>query len=238
MPSKETMTRDFIGTVKVEMRADDDKKTLKGYAAVFNNVTDMDWYDEVIQNGAFENTILNDDIRALWNHDTGIVLGRKENGTLRLAEDDHGLKVEIDMPDTTEGDSAYKSIKRGDVSQMSFGFFIEDEIWSKTDGRDLRTIQKVKLLEVSPVTFPAYESTEIYARSLLSKETIDIAHLAKTIYHELTTEQRLAFRAQFDSIVDPDAGDPKDFADDDQEYIDAVIAIRDRSIKNLERNAK
>lgn len=140
-------------------------RTVAGYAAVFGqpSVLLYNQFREQIERGAFAGS-LKDDVRAFWNHDDGIVLGRTTSGTLRLAEDAYGLRVEIDMP--RERPDLFESIERGDVNQMSFGFDTLLDAWDKdADGVILRTLRSVKLYEVSPVTFPAYPQTEIAQRS-------------------------------------------------------------------------
>lgn len=141
-------------------------RTLAGYAAVFNSLSVELWgFRERIATGAFADT-LGDDVRALWNHDTNHVLGRTANGTLRLAEDEIGLRIEIDPPRSPMADSFVASVERGDVNQMSFAFRALDEKWDEDDeGQLIRTLTRVKLYEVSPVTFPAYPATTISARS-------------------------------------------------------------------------
>jgi HK97 family phage prohead protease len=110
--------------------------------------------------GATSDSIGRDDIRALFNHDPNLVLGRNRSGTLRLSEDSEGLHYEVDMPDTSYARDLTEAMQRGDVSQSSFGFkvagpdgqdFAEDE-----DGFPLRTLSKISLFDVSPVTYPAY----------------------------------------------------------------------------------
>lgn len=144
--------------------------TLKGHAAVFNSPTDLGYYVEQVSPGAFSASIGQDDIRALWNHETCTVLGRNRAGTLRLSEDATGLAVEIDPPETTGGKDAVISIQRGDVSQMSFGFEALEETWDWEADPPMRTLTKAKLWEVSPVTFPAYPATDIAARSAKAPE--------------------------------------------------------------------
>lgn len=139
-------------------------RTVAGYAAVFGQPSVMLYgqFREQIERGAFAGS-LKDDIRALWNHNDSIVIGRTKAATLRLAEDAHGLRVEIDMP--AERRDLFESIQRGDVDQMSFGFDALADSWDKdADGVILRTLRNVKLYEVSPVTFPAYPQTEIAMR--------------------------------------------------------------------------
>ncbi|MBX3014847.1 MAG: HK97 family phage prohead protease [Caldilineaceae bacterium] len=140
-------------------------RSLTGYAAVFDTLSVELWgFRERIAKGAFLAT-LGDDVRALWNHDTNHVLGRTTNATLRLAEDDIGLRVEIDPPSSPMADSFMASVERGDVNQMSFAFRTLEDTWDEdAEGQLIRTLTKVKLYEVSPVTFPAYPATSISAR--------------------------------------------------------------------------
>lgn len=152
-----------------ELRAEGDGAApkLTGYAAVFEQLSLVlySMFREKIARGAFAST-LGDDIRALWNHDTNSPLGRTKAGTLRLDEDAHGLRVEIDPPDTQAGRDAVASIKRGDVDSMSFGFDVLGDEWDQDeDGQLIRTLTKIKLYEVSPVVFPAYPQTTVSART-------------------------------------------------------------------------
>lgn len=150
-----------------EVRADDGAMVARGYAALFNSEADIGGYfREVIAPGAFRETLKNDDIRALIDHDTGRVIGRSTAGTLRLKEDDKGLSVEIDLPDTTDGRDLAVQLERGDISGMSFGFIVRHDEWDETSDPPTRTIHAVDLREVSAVAFPAYGDTEIALRSL------------------------------------------------------------------------
>ncbi len=160
-----TMERRALA-VAPELRAAENGKTIKGYAAVFNDVADIGGsFREVIAPGAFKETI-GGDIRALVDHDTGRVIGRSKSGTLRLSEDDHGLAVEIDLPDTSDGRDLAHLLERGDISGMSFGFRVTHDEWDETKDIPTRTIRAVELFEVSAVAFPAYEGTELALRSL------------------------------------------------------------------------
>lgn len=149
----------------IEKRADEGRK-VGGYAAVFNSEADIGGYfREIIAPGAFTETIKGD-VRALIDHDSGRVIGRTTAGTLRLAEDDTGLAIEIDLPDTGDGRDLATLIERGDVSGMSFGFVVTKEEWDETGDVPVRTIKAVDLMEVSVVAFPAYDDTSIAMRSL------------------------------------------------------------------------
>ena len=152
----------------LKMRADskEDKKFVEGYFIVFDTETELwDGYFEKIDKKALDGQ-LEKDIRALFDHDTAKVLARTKNGTLKLRLDDKGVygTIEINENDT-EAVNLYERVKRGDIDQCSFGFFIEDSsIEKRDDGTVLETITKLNLLEVSVVTFPAYETTSVSAR--------------------------------------------------------------------------
>lgn len=142
---------------------------IRGHAAVFNALSsDLGGFREKIMPGAFRDTIANDDVVALFNHDANHVLGRRSAGTLTLSEDEQGLAIEIEPPDTQLGRDLVTSIRRGDVSGMSFGFRVakNDQTWERSDPTPVRTLKKVQLLDVSPVTFPAYPQTDVAMRSL------------------------------------------------------------------------
>ena len=153
-----------------EIRSESAENSLRfsGYAAVFDTWSgDLGGFREKIDRGAFKKTLSDgDDVRALFNHDPNYVLGRTKAGTLTLSEDERGLKFEIDAPDIAWARDLHKSVERGDISQCSFSFMIEDEEWA-TNGKDLdeRTIKGAKLYDVSIVTYPAYEATNVQARS-------------------------------------------------------------------------
>lgn len=153
-------------TRPVEVRAAQNGRTIGGYAAVFNSTADIgDSFRELIAPGAFAGA-LTADVRALIDHDSGRVIGRTTAGTLRLKEDDTGLAVEIDLPDTTDGRDLAVLMERGDISGMSFGFIVTKQTWDETGEIPTRTIEAVDLREVSVVAFPAYDDTSIALRSL------------------------------------------------------------------------
>jgi HK97 family phage prohead protease len=135
--------------------------TLTGYAARFNEPSEPLPFIERIAPGAFKRSLsARNDIKLLWNHDSSSVLGSTRSGTLRLYEDEHGLRVEADLPDTTQGRDAKVLIQRGDVTGFSFGFTVprNGDTWN-AEGTE-RTLKSVRLLEVSTgVAFPAYPST-------------------------------------------------------------------------------
>ena len=161
----------------MELRAvsdDSGVRHITGYAAVFNSLSeDLGGFREKIAPGAFARAVKEDDVRALWNHNSDNVLGRTKSGTLRLSEDNHGLKIECDPPDAQWVRDLVASIERGDVDQMSFGFIVRrypdgsrGSQWIEENGEDIRILTDVELFDVSPVTFPAYPDTEVGLRSL------------------------------------------------------------------------
>ena len=130
---------------------------------------DLGGFRERIRPGAFAESLASDDIRALFNHDPNVILGRSRSGTLLLGEDDKGLRIEIDPPDTQSSRDLMVSIGRGDVNQMSLGFVVkpEGQVWEKdNDGRVMRTLTSVRLFDISPVVFPAYPETAVAVRAL------------------------------------------------------------------------
>lgn len=150
----------------VRSEGDNPEMTIEGYFSVFGKETEL-WRDayEEIAPGAFDNTLGND-IRALINHDTTLVLGRNKANTLELKVDSHGLWGCIRInPNDSEAVNLYERVKRGDVDQCSFGFNIVKETtdW-RDDGTVKWTIEEIDLHEVSVCTFPAYEETGVQAR--------------------------------------------------------------------------
>lgn len=152
----------------VEVRADEGEgKKIRGHAAVFDKLSeDLGGFREQIAPGSFARS-LERDVRALWNHDPNYILGRTKSGTLRLEEDDKGLAVEIDPPDTTWARDLIVSIERKDVTQMSFAFTVNKDEMDETG--KIRTLRDVNLFDVSPVTFPAYPQTDVGLRDLAER---------------------------------------------------------------------
>ena len=166
-------------TEGVELREEGDTLTAVGYAATFNSLSqNLGGFVEEVRNGAFVSTLNQADVRALFNHEPDHLLGRSTTGTLRLAEDDHGLRYEIDLPNTTLGRDVAELLRRGDISGSSFGFRTISDEWSETDdGYPLRTLTAVALRDVGPVTFPAYSSTEASLRSLADDRELNLTDL-------------------------------------------------------------
>ena len=168
-PTPKNERRTFIlHEVRADGGDDSTPKRWVGHAAVFDTPYDLGWFTERVARGAFTETIQTDDIRALFNHDPNIVLGRNKSGTLKLSEDETGLAIEITPPDTQAARDISILLERGDITQMSIGFNVVEETWeiSQDENKsDLRTLKKVKLWDVSPVTYPGSPTTDIAQRS-------------------------------------------------------------------------
>lgn len=145
---------------------------VSGYAAVWGaKSSELRWFTEEIRKGAFADSLTKRDQVALAHHDWSKPLARRSAGTLTLTEDDKGLKVEFQLPDTTDGRDMETNLRNGNIRGFSFGMAVESEewMWAKTAGQlDHRTVTKADLYEISPVTLPAYDATsaELDQRSL------------------------------------------------------------------------
>lgn len=171
----ETMGKELRYFPAQELRMDevDGKPVLRGYAAVFNQLSvDFGGWQEIIRPGAFTNSLAaGPDVRALVNHESGLsTIGRTRNGTLRLAEDGTGLRVEIEPPDTQAGRDVITLVRRGDLNQMSFAFWTRRDNWLQTGEQILRELLEVDINDgdVAVVTYPAYPQTSIAMRALLN----------------------------------------------------------------------
>ena len=176
------------------IRAEDkDGKKIAGYFAVFDSRYYL-WNKayETVGRHAFDGE-LDGDVRALINHDATLVLGRTKAGTLRLSVDDTGLYGEIDINDKdSDAVNLYERVKRGDVSQCSFGFEIIKESYERDDNDETHwTLETVKLYEVSPCTFPAYADTSVSARSADDPEAVREISRRKYQDWKSRTEERI-----------------------------------------------
>lgn len=181
MEQKQTVTRAY----NFEIRAENNEKNgdhITGRPIVYNSKTDLGWFDEIIEAGALDKANLKD-VRFLVNHNTDMIpLARSrnnnENSTMQLEVDKDGMaiRVNLDTENNTEARNLYSAIKRGDITGMSFMFTIDREEWEELESdHPTRRIKSIgQVFEVSAVTFPAYESTEISARD---KAALDSAKL-------------------------------------------------------------
>lgn len=163
--------RNYTTELRVE---NSESREVVGYASVFTDSEgnpalseNLGGFREKIDPEAF-NSVLEDDVRGLFNHDPNYIIGRTKSGTLSLSVDERGLKYSVNIPETTYGDDLMVSLKRGDISQNSFGFIVEEDSWDEDeDGMTIRTIKKVgRLLDISLVVYPAYPDAEVGKRSL------------------------------------------------------------------------
>ena len=184
--NKQFLRRNYTFDIRAEKKEGEGNKgkyTLYGLPIVYDSRTDIGWFDEIIEKGALDKTDLKD-VRFLVNHDMSkIPLARSRNNnansTMRLKVTDKGLEVEIDLDadNNTEARNLYSAVTRGDISGMSFMFGIDGEEWEnlKSDHPTRRIKSISTVVEISAVTFPAYEATEIYARD---KTALDNAKIA------------------------------------------------------------
>lgn len=181
MPKPKLERRSYLCEVRAENT--DGTAIITGRPIVYDSRTDLGYFDEVIERGALDNTDLTD-VRFLVNHDTSkipLARSRRNNGnsTMTLRVDDLGLVIDarLDVENNAEARALYSAVERGDISGMSFMFSVDGEMWEDLEsGHPTRKINKISsVVEVSAVTFPAYESTEIYARSREALEKAKIA---------------------------------------------------------------
>lgn len=199
MPHSDVLRRMFSAEFRV-VRGEGKPTKIVGYAARFNEVTtigkDRSWaFREKIAPGAFAEVLKTSDCRALFNHDSNLVLGRQSAGTLTLVEDEAGLRYEITPADTQDVRDLMVKMERGDIKESSFSFVMDDdgEEWDDTDPKNpMRTIRKVSaLFDVGPVTFPAYPTATAGVRSD-EKDAAD--HAAAVKNHEKKSEARRTLR--------------------------------------------
>ena len=159
--------RFFDFTPQIEVREDKESRIIKGYAAKFDKLSkNLGWFREKIDKNAFDEADMND-VVAVLNHDFNILYARTLSGTLKLSVDDEGLLYEFDSPNSSAGNDLVEMINRKDISSSSFQFIVSEDKWEQDDELgEVRTILKVKrLIDVSPVTFPAYPDTTVAKRS-------------------------------------------------------------------------
>lgn len=179
------LERRYVSAAELRAVNDDGKLMLRGHAAVFDVLSeDLGGFREKIDPGTFAETLRQDDIRALFNHDPNFVLGRNRAGTLTLREDGVGLAMENSPPDIEWARGLMATIQRGDVSQQSFSFITLDDTWETVNGENVRTLKRVQLFDVGPVTFPAYPQTDVAGRSLSGLAVDQRALLAALLRHE------------------------------------------------------
>lgn len=170
---KEMEKRIIPGTIEIEQRADgSESRTISGYGVVFNQRSKLlGWFYETIDRNAFSGVDMSD-VVATFNHNFDYVLARVDSNTLTLSVDEHGLKYLFDAPNTTAGNDLLENVRNGNVKGSSFMFTVEEDTWELKKGQpDERIINRVGLLvELGPVTMPAYPSTSVYEDAKRSLE--------------------------------------------------------------------
>jgi HK97 family phage prohead protease len=221
----------------VEARADGDGMRLAGYAAVFNDASVPLPFKESIAPGAFRKTLSETpDVRMLINHE-GLPVARTKNGTLKLEEDDRGLRFEADLADTQEGRDIYELVKRGDVDQMSFAFRVIRQKWN--DDRSRRVLTEVSLADgdVSVVTYPAYPTTTVEARehikqamkALKEGRQIDDATMMvlQTVFDDMSEGHEYIMKALgvFETLMNDRVYDEDEVDDDENEDSSRAVDV-------------
>ena len=162
------MEKRFLELENVECRANEDKSlTLAGYAVKFNEPSGLLYgeFIEFIERGAFDGVEL-DNTFLLYNHNSDHVMGNTRSGTLTLSVTEMGLRFSANLPETSKAKEVYELVQRGDINGMSFGFTVDKDNWNMQAEPVTRHIEKIgELVEISIVPFPAYESTEVDART-------------------------------------------------------------------------
>ena len=225
---------------EIEVREEGEGMRFSGYAAVFNSASEPLPFIERIAPGAFRKSLNSrNDIKFLWNHDAGEVLGSTRAGTLRLEEDSRGLRVEGLLPNTSRGRDVAELLRRGDVDSMSFGFSVPSggDEWSE-DGSE-RTLKSVRLFEVSVVSWPAYTATAgtVAVRGLdkiAKRAEIDADALADAVYkleegETLTEEEGRLITQAVDTLI-PKEDNPEPT---DSSISQAMLALKKKKLELL-----
>jgi HK97 family phage prohead protease len=229
-----------VNNTKFEVREVSEGMRFSGYAAVFNSPSEPLPFTEQIAPGAFRKSLrARNDIKFLWNHDTGEILGSTRAGTLSLKEDKYGLRVEGLLPQTTRGRDVAELLRRGDVDAMSFGFSVPQggDSWS-ADGSQ-RTLNSVRLLEVSLVAMPAYSATAgtVGVRGIdkvATRAEVDADQLADALLkiedgQEITAEEKDILSRVLDELS-PKNEEPAEEAPDVSE---GMLALKKKKLQLL-----
>lgn len=232
-----------IQSTDFEIRQDETGGMLfEGYAAVFNSASEPLPFIEKIAPGAFRGSLRSrNDIKLLWNHDTGQVLGSTRAGTLSLYEDEKGLRVRAQLPNTTLGRDTAELIRRGDVNAMSFGFSVPKNGDSWNDDGTERTLKAVRLHEVSIVAFPAYTATAGTATvrgldKIAKRADVDADQLADAL---LKIESGMTMSLEEKSLITKvlDTLAPEATASQDEFDGEAWLALKKKKLETLIKKA-
>lgn len=170
----------------VETRSEVQGNKLSGYAAVFGQIAKVPGHLEALAPTAFDESLKRDDVRCFYQHNPGMILGSTGSGTLRLSTDKTGLYFELELPDVSYAHDVRTLVESGVVNSMSFGFLPGKSEWSSFKGSQLRTHTSVqRLLEISPVSIPAYSGTSVALRSADEIEELDVPTQLVLVRHKL-----------------------------------------------------
>ena len=198
---------------------------IEGFAAVYDQLTDMGWYNEKVDPGFFAGR-LQDDIRSCFNHNENYVLGRNKAGTLKIEDQPGGLWFAVKPPDTQYGRDLLVSIKRGDVTGCSFMFRTQKDLWIEETGTvPTRTLLECKeLIELGPVTFPAYPQTSVVARMSRGKALLE--EISTSMEIPAGEKELRSMIEKLERYLDEGRGGPSvsQAADDDQNASDLIQA--------------
>ncbi|MDD5502577.1 MAG: HK97 family phage prohead protease [Candidatus Thermoplasmatota archaeon] len=226
---------------EIRVEGKENERKITGYAAVFNRRSEnLGGFVEIIRPGAFKEAIKSTDVRALFNHDSNYVIGRTTSNTLKLEENQKGLRYEAIPPDTQWARDLLKSIERGDISQCSFSFRVakDGDKWTEVKtgeeaGVYIREINKILYVgDVGPVTFPAYPQTSVQARALFAEAGLDFDGIAGLIVRAqrgllLTDSDRDLINASIQIlqsyIPGADRGGPDTHTDGDSRRLELLL---------------
>jgi HK97 family phage prohead protease len=228
-------TRDF--DAEFEIREASDGTTFVGYAAKFNSASEnLGGFVEYIERGAFSKSLKSrNDVKMLWNHDASQPLASTRSGTLKLYEDEVGLRVEARLPDTTTGRDLAVLLRDGIIDKMSFGFNVIKDSWN-SEGNE-RTLKSVRLFEVSAVTWPAYTATSASVRALevvAQRAAVDADELADVMLKieegsDLTPEQAELMK----TVVDRLAPAPEETVSEEPTAEPSLLAVKQKQLDLL-----
>jgi HK97 family phage prohead protease len=183
-------------TTPIEFREEGDQKEFVGTGIIYNSIADLGFFTEEVMPGAADG-VLTDDVRGLVNHDPNLLLGRTKSGTMTLEPTTSGLIYLIKYnPNDPDHVRSREKVLRGDISQSSFAFSVQDDEWVTRDGKDHRIVKKIKrLYDMSLVTYPAYPNTTVAARSMESVKK-EIESRDQSIKKELAELEREMLRLE------------------------------------------
>jgi len=198
----EKRERRFVEIKEIRTAGDENEQIIEGYPIVYGVEADLGFFREKIRAGAATEALNHSDEFVLFNHDSNYPLARRANGTLEVKEDKHGVHIKADLSKSAEGRNTYEMIKNGLIDKMSFAFTVEEDEWTRIregdEDTETREIVKFKeLYDYSPVTRPAYEQTQVQARS--AEEVFNSRNSAAAEEQSETSDEE----KNFEELLDP-----------------------------------